>query len=180
MVQLVQLFCTLLFIAAGGFANAQAADGDSVLNAQGSNAKYEFGIDIADLLPDQIGGVSEIMGLGGARVGFRLAPLNYAEFNLFSGNGDGQQWRDFSADIRTDLPIENLLGLAFVGLDAYDFKGRGQGKRLIFGGHVGGGLQAHVGGPIWVRADMKFGFSPGTSLVISLGLTWRFGDSTSN
>jgi hypothetical protein len=46
---------------------------------------------------------------------------------------------------------------------------------LVFGGHAGGGLQVHLAGSVWFRGDMKFGFSPGTSLYVGFGLVYRAG-----
>ena len=175
-----QIFVCALLGFFAGTANAQnSGDGGNVLSQQGSDASYELGLDIGNLFPNQVAGVTEIKGLGGVRTGFRLAPLSYGEFDFVTGNGQGQQWRDLSASVRIDIPVENLMGIAYIGADANYFRGRNDGERLIFGGHAGGGLLAHLGGPCWVRADMKFNVSPGTSLYISLGLTWRLGGGTS-
>lgn len=157
-------------------AHAQNEDGGgSASSAQGSDAPFEFGIHAGDLLPNQINGISEIMGLGGVRMGFRLAPQSYVEAGFISGNGSGQEWKNVHADVRMDIPVENLVGIAYVGADANYFKGLGRSTSLIFGGHVGGGIQAHLSGSTWFRTDMKFGFSPGTSLYFGFGLVWRLG-----
>lgn len=144
-------------------------------NATGSDAPFELGVHIGSLLPNQIDGVTEIMGLGGARMGFRLAPGQYAEFGFITGNGSGQEWKNVHADLRMDIPVENLVGVAFVGADTTYFKPIDEGTRIIFGGHVGGGLQTHLSGSAWFRGDMKFSFSPGTTLYIGFGLEWRLG-----
>jgi hypothetical protein len=142
---------------------------------QGSDAPFEAGFHLGNLLPNQISGVDEIMALGGIRMGLRLAPLSYFEVGLISGNGEGVEWRNAHVDIRMDIPMENLLAVAYVGADAAYYKGVGQGDKLIFGGHAGGGIMGHVGGPAWFRGDMKFSFSPGTSLYIGVGLVFRLG-----
>lgn len=147
---------------------AQAAGG-----ASGEDALYELGLHMGKLLPNQIDGVTEIMSLGGVRGGLRLAPLAYAEGGLIFGNGNGVEWKNLHLDLRMDIPIENIVGLAFIGGDAIYYKGVTGGNRLIFGGHAGGGVQTHLGGSIWGRADMKFGFSPGTSLYVGFGLEYR-------
>lgn len=158
-------------------AGAQARDEGSgaAASAPGSDAPFEFGLQVGNLLPNQIDGIREIMGLGGARMGVRLAPRSYAEGGFITGNGDGQEWKNIHADVRMDIPVETLMAMAYLGADAVYFKGPGTATRLIFGGHVGGGIQAHLSGSTWFRGDMKFGFSPGTSLYIGLGFVWRLG-----
>lgn len=158
---------------------AQNQDDSEASAAASAAGSYEAGLLIGSLLPNQINGVTEIMGLGGVRGGFRLAPQAWAEGELVTGNAHGQSWRNVGADIRMDIPVENLVGIAYIGLDLVQFSGPGDSSQFDFGGHVGGGLLAHLGGSIWMRSDMKFGFSPGTSMMISLAFMWRFGDAGS-
>jgi hypothetical protein len=40
----------------------------------GANVTYEFAPSGGQILPNQIPGMTEIIGLGGARLGFRMAP----------------------------------------------------------------------------------------------------------
>lgn len=134
---------------------------------------FEAGFHLGNLLPNQITGVTEIMGLGGIRMGYRLNPGSYFETGFITGNGKGQQWKDIHADIRMDIPIENLLASAFIGADNYYYKGRGTGQKLVFGGHAGGAIQAHLSGATWFRTDMRFGFGPGTTLYFGFGFVWR-------
>lgn len=136
---------------------------------------YELGLMIGSLLPNQISGVTEIMGLGGVRGGMRFAPAGWLETSLNMGNGSGQTWRNVDADVRMDIPIENLVGIAYLGLDVLNYEGPGKSSTFGFGGNVGGGIQAHMGGGIWLRTDMKFQINPGTSLMIGLSAIWRFG-----
>lgn len=149
---------------AGGAGAGEDAAKDSV---------FEMGFHLGNLLPNQIGGVSEIMGLGGARMGIRMAPGSYFETGVIMGNGEGQKWKNIHADVRMDIPVENLVAIAYIGADAVYYSGQGNADRLIFGGHAGGGVQIHLSGSAWFRSDMKFGFSPGTSLYIGFGLSFR-------
>jgi len=155
------------------FAQAGAASG----KPQGYDAPFEFGFHLGNLLPNQISGVEEIMALGGVRAGFRLGPESYMEAGFISGNGEGVEWKNAHVDIRMDIPIENLVAVSYVGADTNYYKGVGHGTKLIFGGHAGGGIQGHLSGSCWFRGDMKFGFSPGTSLYIGVGLVFRLGAS---
>jgi hypothetical protein len=110
-------------------------------------------------------------------MGLRIAPQSYFEAGFISGNGEGVEWKNAHVDIRMDIPVENLVGVAYVGADTVYYTGNGRGSKLIFGGHAGGGIQSHLSGAAWFRADMKFGFSPGTSLYIGAGLVFRLGSS---
>lgn len=165
-----------IFIMMGTFnAFAQPSPGGPASKPQGYDAPVEFGFHLGNLLPNQISGVTEIMGLGGARAGFRINPEQYLEGGFITGNGEGVQWKNAHVDVRMDVPVENLVGVAYVGADAVYYQGMGHGDKLIFGGHAGGGLMGHLSGSAWWRGDMKFGFSPGTSLYIGVGLVFRLG-----
>jgi hypothetical protein len=170
----LKLFIFGFLFFSGVSAYAQPSDTTAGISP-GSDAPFEAGFHLGNLLPNQISGVEEIMALGGVRMGLRLAPLSYFEAGLISGNGEGVEWKNAHVDIRMDIPLENLLAVAYVGADAAYYKGVGQGNKLIFGGHAGGGIMGHVGGPTWFRGDMKFSFSPGTSLYIGVGLVFRLG-----
>lgn len=141
----------------------------------GSKALYEVGFHVGNLLPNQIDGVTEIIGLGGVRAGFRFAPFTYAEAGIIMGNGAGVEWKNAHIDARMDIPVESLVGLAYAGADTTYYKGADKNSHVIFGGHVGGGIQALLSGDLWFRGDMKFSFSPGTSLYVGGGLEFRFG-----
>lgn len=162
------LLC-LCFNAASVYAQADGAGA----GAGADDAQYELGFHLGNLLPNQIAGVTEIMGLGGVRAGVRLAPLTYAEAGFIMGNGHDAQWKNAHIDARMDIPVENLVGLAYVGGDTIYYKGKGTSTRVIFGGHAGGGLRVQMSGSVWFRGDMKFGFSPGTSLYVGCGFEYR-------
>lgn len=148
--------------------------------AAGTNARYELGAHVGNLLPNHIDGVTEILGLGGFRGAMRIAPLTYAEAGMILGNGNGVEWKNVHVDVRMDIPVENLVGVAYVGFDTLYYKGNDGETRTGFGGHAGGGIQALLSGALWVRGDMKFGFSPGTSLYVGFGLVFRFGGGASS
>ncbi len=155
---------------------AQAEEGSS---GGASEANFEGGLHVGNFLPNQISGVTEIIGLGGVRAGMRLASGTFMEGGLITGNGEGARWKNLHLDIRIDIPVENLLAVAYVGADSIMYSGNGVKERLIFGAHAGGGLKAHLSGIAWFRADMKFGVSPGTSLYIGVGLVFHLGASAS-
>lgn len=180
----VILIC-VLSLGWGGFAFAQAEgtpdatgtpgtpDATGTPGAAEKDPVFEMGFHVGNLLPNQIEGISEIMGLGGARMAVRLNPGSYFEAGFITGNGEGQEWKNIHASIRMDIPVENILALAYVGADNYYYKGSTTGQKLVFGGHAGGGVMAHLTGSVWFRTDMKFAFSPGTSLYFGFGFQWR-------
>jgi hypothetical protein len=165
---LLSLFC---FFASNAWAQATGAADDSA----GSKVLYEVGFHVGDLLPNQIPGVTEIIGLGGVRAGFRIAPQTFCEGGLIMGNGSGVEWKNAHVDLRMDIPVENLVGFAYLGADSLYYKGLNQGSRVMFGGHTGGGIQALLTGNVWFRGDMKFSFNPGTALYVGAGFEFRFG-----
>lgn len=160
------VLCTL-----GLFPQAHAQEEKEDL--AGDKVKYELGFHLGNLLPNQISGLTEITGLGGVRGGMRIAPLTYAEAGIIMGNGNDAEWKNLHMDVRMDMPVETLVGIAYVGLDTNYYKGKGQGTQTIFGGHAGGGIQVPLTGNVWFRSEMKFGFSPGTSLYVGFGLVLR-------
>lgn len=159
---------TLIFGLFGRGAGAQTTGSGSF-----DDARYELGFHLGSLLPSQIDGVTEIMGLGGVRGGLMISQGTYFEGGMIFGNGSGQKWKNLHADLRMDVPVENLVGLAYIGADSTYYKGVNASSRLIFGGHVGAGLRTQITGLTWFRSDMKFSFSPGSSLYIGFGFEFR-------
>ncbi len=158
----------------GGTALAQPAKAGEEAGAGGEkDPVFEMGVHVGNLLPNQINGVSEIMGLGGARMAIRLNSGSYFETGFITGNGEGQEWKNIHAGIRMDIPVETLMSFAYIGADNYYYKGPNTGQKLVFGGHAGGGVMVHLTGSAWFRTDMKFAFSPGTSLYFGFGFQWR-------
>ncbi|MGE0762745.1 MAG: hypothetical protein AB7N80_05655 [Bdellovibrionales bacterium] len=169
----------LLIVMAFSCFTARAQEEPEGAAGAGSAPKvgYEAGFFLGNLLPNQIGGVTEITGLGGVRGGYRFGQTSFLESTFMAGNGHGVEWKNVSASIRMDIPVENLVALAYVGPDITYYKGASSSSnRVIFGGHVGGGIQSALGGITWFRADMKFGLSPGTSLYFGMGLVFRIPD----
>lgn len=163
----------LFFLLMPAMTWAQAPEGADAPGGNDKDPAFELGFHVGNLLPNQINGVTEIMGLGGLRMGIRMAPGSYFEGGVIMGNGEGQEWKNIHADLRMDVPIENLVALAYIGADSYYYKGQNTGQKLVFGAHAGGGVQLHLTGSTWFRTDMKFSISPGTSLYFGFGLTWR-------
>lgn len=151
--------------------SAKAADGEDYT---GQNTGLEVGLLIGSLLPNQVNGITEIMGLGGVRGGYRLSPEVVLEGTFSTGQGYSADYKNLAASFRFDVPIEGLVADLYLGADATYFKGGGNSGTILGGGHAGGGVMSLVGGNLWFRADMKFTVSPGTSLFVNFALLFRF------
>lgn len=165
---LLLCFSLMLFTA---LAQAQAPEGP---DETGANVGFEVGAHLGNLLPNQVAGLTEITGLGGVRAGYRLGPMGFLEGGVVTGKGNGAEFTNAHISLRMDIPVENIVGTAFIGPDITYYKGEGQSKKLLGGGHVGGGVMALLGGTVWFRSDMKFTVNPGTSLYIGFGIVFRF------
>ncbi len=157
---------------------AQAAS-DEKQDLLGANVAWETGVQIGNILPNQFPGITEIMGLGGIHTGYRMSPNGFLESSFLTGQGYGASYKNLSASIRLDIPVETLVGIAYVGGNATYYKGAGQSTKLFGGGHVGGGVMAALSGLVWFRGEMRFTINPGTSLFIGLGFVFRFTDGGS-
>jgi hypothetical protein len=140
----------------------------------GANVTYEFAPSGGQILPNQIPGMTEIIGLGGARLGFRMAPRVFLETGFLTGNGEGVEYKNIFGSVRVDIPVETLVGVVFLGGDAINYKGVDKDLKTFGGAHVGGGVQALLGGSVWFRSNMKFNVNPGTAMIIDFGLSFRF------
>ena len=158
------------FLALSGPAFAQGQGGDDL----NSNVSSEFGFHLGKLLPAQIDGVTEIMGLWGLRGGYRTGNHGFVEMGFIGGNGEGAKWANLHISLRADMPIEGLVGILYMGIDATRFQGAGMEEKIFGGGHVGGGIYANISPTVWFRGEMKFNVNPGTSLYIGFGFVFRF------
>ena len=153
---------------------AQNPEADAGSTIDDSNIGWEVGFHIGNVLPNQIDGVDEIFPQWGLRSGFRIAPNGFAEFGGTAGKGEGVEWSNLHVSLRLGLPIENLLGIVYLGGDVTYFKGIGRAKKMFGGGQVGGGLMSLIADAVWFRFDMKFNVNPGTSMYIGAGFMFRF------
>jgi hypothetical protein len=168
-----------MLLSAVAFAQAQQDNGDSgseeagkARNAMGS---YELGLGIGSLLPSGITGVTQILGLGQVHAGVRVSDNAWWEANYLMGNGSDQSWKNIDTNLRLDIPVENLVGIGFFGLDVVDYSGPGKSSTFTPGVHAGCGIQALLGGTVWFRGDMKYEVGPGDSLYIGMAIIIRFG-----
>lgn len=150
---------------------AQAGKGEG--DPTGQNVLWEWGVHGGNLLPNQIPGVTEITGMGGIRGGYRIGSAGFLESGITTGSGYGATWTNAHISARMEVPVETLVGLVFAGFDGVYYQGAGRSRKLFGGGHVGGGIQAQLGGSVWFRSNMKFTVNPGTSMYIDFGIMFR-------
>lgn len=140
----------------------------------------ELGISFGPFLPSRIGGVGEVMNGWAARLGIDATAGNF-EIEYFNAHGSGDHYHTLALDYRLDLekssnftfPIHFILGFHGDSYQASDSLGNALGSKTTGGWHYGGGLRYPLGGetsPLTLRADFKHRFSPGTSLIVLLGL----------
>ncbi len=173
-VRILQSFSVLsLFLATfiSVSADAQETGGS---DDSGANVGYEAGFHIGNLLPNQVPGLTEITGMGGLRGGYRVGNFVFLEGGAIRGKGHGAEYTNIDASVRIDYPFENLVAMVFLGPNLTYYKTDTRKALFYGGGHVGGGIQALIGGNVWFRSDMNFSINPGTSLYIGFGFVFRF------
>lgn len=136
----------------------------------------QFSIFTGKVLPNGVDGAPEIFSLTGLRYSraFSDKGSGYWEVGGLAGNGSGVEWTGLFASLRMDVPVETLIGFAYLGLDYTRYSGVGVDSDQSGGAHVGGGLMSLIGGDTYFRFDMKLNSKPGTSLLFTLGLTFGF------
>jgi hypothetical protein len=156
-----------------GSLRAQESEG----TAGGSELSFHMG----SILPNQIDGVTEILPAVGGRYGF---PLNYGaiELGFLNAHAYGVDYKLISASFRGEMtPMPDISTLFYIGPDFHNYLPLGETTRQSeWGFHVGTGVQMHMGGPFWLRGDMKFNMNPGTALSIGFGIAIRARASEEN
>ena len=136
-----------------------------------------FGLFLGNLLPNQVGDeedVTEIQPQGGMRFGW-VNNGGGVDLGISSGKAEGVEWGNVSLSMKMEAPIDTNYALVYVGVDVTRFQPSGKDMSTVGGGHVGGGLLVPMGGSLGFRLDMKFNVNPGTSLLISAGLSFLLG-----
>lgn len=155
----------LLIVPASGFAQESG----------GGEGGSEVSIYLGSMLPNQIEGVTEILPVFGGRYGMHTASVGVLEFGLSNSHAEGVDFTTLSASLRADLPaIDQFVGIVYGGLDVNYYRPvTSSERRTETGLHVGSGLLMHISDTLWLRSDLKFAVSPGTSLSILFGFVFR-------
>lgn len=153
----------------------------SPVNAQendGSEKNFsDFGVHFGPLLPSRILGVREVINGWGLRMGTNTGK-GFFEIDYFNARGGGVFYQTGSIDYRLDV-TSSLINAHFIlgGHADYYKPVDPRSNTVAFGWHYGGGIVQEVAGPILMRGDFKFRFSPGTSLYVGIGFVYRFSGS---
>lgn len=162
--------CFFIFLVFFGLSSAWAQEG-------GGDGPHELNVFMGNVLPNGIDGAEEIFPLSGLRYSVSMDEkgIGFYEFGGVFGNGEGVEWQGAFASLRMNVPVETLVGFAYVGLDFTRFSTPTEDTQQRGGGHLGGGLMTLIGGNCSLRFDMKLNSKPGTSLYFSLGLSFELG-----
>lgn len=147
----------------------------------GSDKPSEISLFVGSLLPNQIDGVTEILPLFGGRYGLSMWGV-MTEATVFNSHAEGVDFTRFSYSARADLPaIDQFVGLIYGGLDFNYYRPVTASERQTETGlHVGAGIMMHASDTLWLRSDLCFSASPGTSLSLLFGLVFRPGGGAAN
>lgn len=149
-----------------GYASAQT----------GATEKFgpEFSGHIGTLLPNQIPGVTEILPAWGLRYSYPLT-FGYLEGGVRDSHAKGVAFDVASIDMRFDMnTVEGFTNIFYVGYDMNAYLPANSNKRIWTGGaHLGSGLMMKVASTFWLRTDLSFAVSPGTSLYLGIGFAIR-------
>jgi len=147
---------------------AQGTDGD--------DKPSQLGVFYGYVLPNGLDDNDEIFSMWTGRYSTPMGKRgnSFAEFGFSYADDEGIEWMSGFASARMDIPIETLIGIAFVGLDFTNFTGAGEDGSSV-GGHVGGGIMTLIGGDSYFRFNMKLNSRPGTSLLFEVGLVFPLG-----
>lgn len=154
------------FVMLSGFDLAWAQEG----------ARYgdEIGLSLGHMLPNQIDGVTEILPVFGARYGLSTVAgvIEFAGMNI---HAHGVDFTTAEVSLRGEVPVESgLSALLYAGVDLNWYAPENTSSRQTeTGAHLGAGGLLHVANTLWLRGELKFMASPGTSLYLLFGLTFR-------
>lgn len=136
---------------------------------------HAVSIHMGPLLPNSIGATDEILNGFGFRYGYPLGLSSLAETGYTSSHSHGADYADLDLSLRGDIPFQDLFVFGLIGPDLLKIKGPNQSSSYYGGGHVGGGILAHIADTLFLRMEMRFNFHPGTILFFGFGFEYRFG-----
>lgn len=138
----------------------------------------EYTLFVGPLLPSKIGGVTEVLHGVGARAGV-YTRMGIFEPEVITARGDGVEYNIFSFDYRMDV-VSSVMSAHFLlgGHVDYYKPATAAGYRIGPGWQYGGGAFIPLAGPFALRADFKYRFGPGTSLIVGVGLAMRLEGGT--
>lgn len=145
------------------------------LHAQTAPAGHGLSFHIGALLPTGLTPQDDLMSGVGGRYIFPMGGVAL-ESGYTGSNSGGIKYQNFDLSIRADIPFQDMFIFGVVGPDLLRLKRPGAEDYLYYvGGHVGGGLLAHLADTLFLKLEMRFNFQPGTVLFFGCGFEYRFG-----
>lgn len=165
---ILRIVCVLMIVALPRMGAAQDKEDDK-------NAPMpSFSAHMGTLLPNQIPGVTEMLPMWGARIGFPRK-RSMIEFGGMHANALGTTYSNASLSLKGTIPLEGVYGIVYGGADFHYYKGPLDTEfKMTGGGHVGGGLGVEIAQYLHFRGEMKFNVNPGTSMYIGFGFEMLF------
>ncbi len=144
---------------------------------------YILNAHLGSFLPSQINGVTEVLPMWG--FGYSVpSRKGFLEFGGELSQAKGTSYYIGHVEYRGDFPLEDLLISAAIGADVHFYKAADSvdpttGNLTTYnyatygGGHISGGIIAHIGDQLWFKTLMKFNISPGASMYVGFGFELR-------
>lgn len=182
--RILRHLCTLIWgisLFAGLPARAQQEDDKKDI----LTPAYILNAHLGTFLPNQINGVTEVLPMWSFGYGIP-SRKGFLEFGADLANAKGLSYYIAHVGYRGDFQVEDLLITADLGVDVHFYKqmdtidpNTGLNAQSPFsvygGGHISGGLLAHIGDQLWFKGIMKFNINPGASLYVGFGFELRPG-----
>lgn len=165
----------LLCLSIGGPSSASAQDAFQ----NSSRNFWDLSAHAGSLLPS-VRFVREIVPGWGLRAATSTSRGTF-ELETFHGRGNGIVYHSVSLDYRLDL-LGDILPVHFVIGGHMDFYQAPRVPDLTPAGgwHFGGGLLQPIIGPLAMRFDFKYRFSPGQSVYVGVGFLYRLPGTGTN
>lgn len=152
-----------------------------------SDGRFDLGIKTGSFLPYEVPGVAELLPMAGVKISHSVSSTMGLEYDIDFANAKGTTYYLAYFSLRHDFAVGNVLPMFFLlGVDLHYYKGADvygslsnsflyeQEFRFSGGWHASVGSETLVYGDIWMRADVRMGFSPGRQLSVSFAGIYRF------
>ena len=137
-----------------------------------ARSSSEYSLTGGALLPHRIERVDETLPIWDLRASARTRKGMF-EFDASFANAEGVNYKTASVDYRYDLENSVLPVFLLLGVQGDDYQGVGASSEKFTGGwNFGGGFFLPIAGPLALRADFRYRFGPGTSLLALVGLAY--------
>jgi hypothetical protein len=144
----------------------------TLAHAQSEAGSSDYvGFQLGTLLPSQVPGVTEILPTAQLSYGIPES-FGWAEAAITDANAKGTSWCEVSAGIRSNVPMQSLYGILFIGLDFQIYQPPQGSPNFYPGGYVGGGFGTALTQALHIRTELKFNINPGIAMYFGFGLEY--------